>query len=162
MRSRSTDSRNSCSVDLRAVMSTNVSTTPSIRLSEVRYGVRRIAYQRPSRVTTSRSTGLKSLSTAAMSLLRSEPSRLLETSESGRPRSEGIRLNRFRIVGVNSLIRVSAIQEERADFSGIHQIEDVVGHLRLFLNLDLQLLVHRRELFVDRLELLLAGFEFFR
>ena len=108
MRSRSTDSRNSCSVDLRAVISTNVSTTPSIRLSEVRYGVRRIAYQRRARVTTSRSTGLKSLSTAAMSLLRSEPSRLLETSESGRPRSEGIRLNRLRIVGVKSLIRVSA------------------------------------------------------
>src|ERR1041385_2155437 len=51
------------------------------------------------------------------------------------------------------------VEKQDCDVRRSHQVFDVVASLRYFVELPLELVVHGLELFVDALELLLAGLE---
>eukprot|EP01136_Pigoraptor_vietnamica_P032383 Opistho-1_new@94181 len=94
-----------CAAAWRSVTSTNVTTTPSTRLSAVRYGVARRWKCRPSAPATARSVVARRSSTARQSASRAGSSNLRARAEIGRPMSPGIRSIRSRAAGVNRRMR---------------------------------------------------------
>ena len=105
MRYRASLARRSASASRRRVMSTNVTTTPSIRLSVVRYGSTRRTYHRPLSLLASRSIGTSLSSTLRASASRSGSANFARRSWTGRPTSDGIRSNRSVTVGVYRRMR---------------------------------------------------------
>ena len=85
---------------LRASMSTNEITAPSIRLSVVRYGRTRTEYQRPSRPGPRAPGRSRSRITSASSASRSGTSTLSRRSPIGRPTSLGATLRTRSATGV--------------------------------------------------------------
>ena len=147
---------------LRSVISTKVSTTPSMRSSAVRYGRARINCHRPSRVCSSRSTRSSRSSTCSTSRSRSTSTSTLLMSDNGRPWSAGIRLKTSARARGEQLDERRPIEEHRPDFGRVDQILDVVVRLGLLLHVDLQFLVDGAQLLVERLELLFAHLELLR
>ena len=117
--------------------------------------------QRPSLVWTSRSTRSWCWRTRSMSAVRSVVQEVVVdvrelTAAIDRQQAEDIARpwrEHFDARG--------SIEKDRADLGGVDQVVNVVVGLNLLLYFDLQLLVDRTQFLVQRLQLLLACFQFF-
>src|SRR5882762_4988189 len=131
-------------------MSAKVITTPSTRLSWVRYGRMRRVYHAPSSLSTSRFGGTLPARTALASASRRASLMRRARSASGLPMSEAMTLNIDLAAGV-----------KKTDLGVVHGVLQVVGGGALALDGFVELTVEGGELLVERLQLFLGSLQFF-
>src|SRR3569832_1342712 len=139
-RTTAANRRKSSAARRSSVMSTKVTTTPSIQSSSVRYGRTRRRNQAPLSVRTSDSWVARSAKTRRASSNRSSPTKRAAMSLSGRPVSGGDRLRRSVAEGHE---QQSAAGKARF---GVHlhaHVDDAVAALDAGLDSHRALLRHR-------------------
>ena len=140
----------------RSVTSTNVSTTPSMRSSVVRYGARRAIDHRPSTCSTSVSNEAERVEHALRVVgqpVVAEPVREVHERPPDVGRDNVEQVGRARRVALD---RERAVEKERPDVRRGDQVLQVRVGAHERVDLVFELVVDRRQLLVGGLQLLLA------
>ena len=147
------------SARFRSVMSTKVTTTPSILLSRVRSGRMRRRYHLATRSQTTVSIVESLSSTDRASSSRAGSSILRAKAPIGRPMSPLIRSSRSQARRGEPADAQVRVEKDGRDLGARQQVIEGIGALFQFADLMLQLVVDRVKLFVQRLQFLLRGLE---